>query len=85
VTKPEPSPRTSEYGRIRLFEHTSDMVLRLLFQERNRLAMARRDRPSGTPTKPWNHQIEVIDQVIDEVRRMRTEKGWSPNYTPAER
>lgn len=68
-----------EYGRIRVYEDASLLLDNVLRLERDRIAMQRRTTIETDPTvktQPFNRQIKLIDQLLDEVERMRDECGW---------
>lgn len=79
-----PSERTRswvdpyEYGRIRLYNHTSYQLRQILNRERLRLYIERkRARNLGSETlTTWNREIAQVTQMLDEVNRLRREKGW---------
>jgi hypothetical protein len=66
-----------EYGRIRLYDHTSWLLRRLLNKERLRLYIERREAQRlGSSVTSWNREIGHVSQILDEVNRLRKEKGW---------
>lgn len=65
-----------EYGRIRLYPDTSAMLRRILLNERDLALLARKHRPEGEATAPYNKRIALLEQMLDELGRMREEKGW---------
>lgn len=66
-----------EYGRVRLYDHTSWLLRQILNRERLRLYIERREaRSQGIPLTPWNREISRVSQILDEVNRLRREKGW---------
>jgi hypothetical protein len=66
-----------EYGRIRLYAHTSWLVRQILHKERLRLFVERRAaKDLGSSVTTWNRQIAQVTQVLEEIDRLRNEKGW---------
>lgn len=70
------------YGRIRLYDDSSSYLRKLLIAERDLLCLARKHRPEGEETYDYNKRIALIDKVLDELSRMRAEKGWSNDARP---
>lgn len=66
-----------EYGRIRLYDHTSWKLREILNRERLRLYIERKQAIAlGASVTSWNREIAQVTQMLDEVNRLRREKGW---------
>lgn len=66
-----------EYGRIRLYDHTSWRLREVLNRERLRLYIERKQaQQMGASVSSWNREIGEISQILGEVNRLRREKGW---------
>lgn len=68
-----------EYGRVRVYEDASLLLYNLLRVERDRITLQRRAALEDNPevsTQTFNREIKLIDQLLDEVNRTRTECGW---------
>jgi hypothetical protein len=67
-----------EYGRIRLYDHTSARLRTILNKERLRLYIERSTaKDLGASVTSWNRDIAQVSQILEEVNRLRREKGWN--------